>query len=144
MSPQYHPDKAWLAEHGYPADHAKCVHIPSASYWNSPRFQLDQPWAVLHELAHAYHDQVLSFDNLEVKALWEKLKGGAKYESVLHVRGDKRKHYALTNPMEFFAEMSEAYVGQNDFFPFNAGELKAELPEVFAYMEKIWGPRPSK
>ena len=24
------------------------------------------PYAVLHELAHAYHDQVLSFDNPEV------------------------------------------------------------------------------
>ena len=31
------------------------------------------------------------------------------------------RHYALTNHKEFFAEMSEAYFGMNDFFPFNRG-----------------------
>jgi hypothetical protein len=52
------------------------------------------------------------------------------------------EHYALTNPMEFLAEMTEAYFGSNDFYPFVAGELKQAEPEVFALMEGIWGPLP--
>ncbi|MGO9112581.1 MAG: hypothetical protein ACLP9L_25400 [Thermoguttaceae bacterium] len=32
--------------------------------------------------------------------------------------GQHVRHYALTDHKEFFAEMSEAYFGMNDFFPF--------------------------
>jgi hypothetical protein len=30
--------------------------------------------------------------------------------------------------MEFFAEMTEAYFGSNDFYPFVTGELKQAKP----------------
>jgi hypothetical protein len=47
----------------------------------------------------------------------------------------------LTDQKEFFAEMTEAYFGMNDFFPFNRGELKDAEPEIHALMKKIWeGP----
>ena len=65
-----------------------------------------------------------------------------KYKSVLHINGKKVPHYGLTNPMEFFAEMTETYFGQNDFFPFNRAELKREEPEIYDLMAKIWGPLP--
>ena len=50
-----------------------------------------------------------------------------------------REHYGLTNQMEFFSEMTEAYFGSNDFFPFVAGELKQTEPTVYALLEEIWG-----
>lgn len=139
---QYHPSAEWLAEHEYSRDLEKAVHIPDAKYFAAPVHQREQPSAVLHELAHAYHDQVLGFDHREVKAAWEGFVKGGKYKSVLHVRGDRREHYALTNEKEFFAEMTESYFGHNDFFPFNSGELKREEPEIFALMEKVWGKLP--
>jgi hypothetical protein len=37
------------------------------------------------------------------------------------------------------ATMTEAYVGTNDFAPFNRAELKAQDPETHALMEQIWG-----
>ena len=41
---------------------------------------------------------------------------------------------------EFFAEMSEAYFGMNDFFPFNRAELKVSEPETYDLMRTIGGP----
>lgn len=139
---QYHPSADWLAENGYDRIMAKCVHIPDAKYFADPRHQREQPWATLHELAHAYHDQVLGFDDAAVKAAWEAFARGGDYNKVLHVSGRKRRHYALTNRMEFFAEMTESYFGHNDFFPFNSGELKREEPEIFKLMATVWGPLP--
>ena len=63
------------------------------------------------------------------------------YEQVLHVRGKKVKHYALSNPREYFAEGTEAYFGTNDFYPFVRAELKDHDPRGFAKIENHWGVR---
>jgi hypothetical protein len=141
-SPQYHPSANWLADHGYSRELAKCVHLPDAKYFTGARFQREQPWGVLHELAHAYHDRVLGFNHAEIKAAYQEFVKGGKYKSILHINGKMQSHYALTNAQEFFAEMTECYFGQNDLFPFNSGELKHEEPEIFDLMSKIWGPLP--
>lgn len=141
-SPQYHPSRDWLTKHGFEAQLARCVHIPSADYFVVTRFQREQPLAMLHELAHAYHDQVLNFEHAEIKDAWKKFTAGGRYASVLHANGKKRPHYAATNQMEFFAEMTESYFGGNDFFPFNNAELQQEEPEIHTLMEMIWGPLP--
>lgn len=139
---QYHPSADWLTGNGYAKELARCVHVPDAAYFASARHQRHQPSAMLHELAHAYHDQVLDFDNAEVKAAWERFAAGGRYKAVLHIDGTKRSHYGLTNEKEFFAEMTESYLGRNDFFPFNSAELRQEEPEVFRLMEKVWGKLP--
>ncbi len=135
---QYHPDVRWLKAHGYDPKMAKGVHIPDVAEWASARHQRVQPWSVLHELAHAYHDQVLGFDHLEIAAAWKKFKASGRYDKVLHINGKLVKHYGLTNPQEFFAEMTEVYFGTNDFFPFNRAELRREEPEIYALMERLW------
>lgn len=142
VSPQYHPGGDWLADHGYSRDLAKGVHLPDAVYFAAARFQREQPWGVLHELAHAYHDQVLGFGHAEIRAAWQRFVKGGRYRAVLHISGRQRPHYALTNDKEFFAEMTETYFGRNDFFPFNSAELKREEPALFALLAKIWGPLP--
>jgi hypothetical protein len=139
---QYHPSADWLTEHGYSRELARCVHIPDAGYFAAARHQREQPWAVLHELAHAYHDLVLGFDHAGIKSAWERFVKGGRYKSVLHASGKERPHYGLTNEKEFFAEMTESYFGQNDFFPFNSAELQREEPELFKLLAEIWGPLP--
>lgn len=141
-SMQYHPSADWLKENGYNADLAKCVHIPKVGPFLSPFENHRMPWALLHELAHAYHDQVLGFDDPRITAEWKKFRDSRKYQSVMTTPGQMREHYGLTNPKEFFAEMTESYFGSNDFFPFVAGELKLAEPEIFALMAEIWGPLP--
>jgi hypothetical protein len=139
---QYHPEARWLKAHGYDVAMAKGVHIPDAAEFASPRHQRVQPWSVLHELAHAYHDQVLGFDHPDIVAAWKKFKAGGRYEKVLHINGNLTQHYGLTNPQEFFAEMTETYFGTNDYFPFNRAELRREEPEIFALMERLWTAAP--
>jgi hypothetical protein len=137
---QYHPSAEWLESHGYARTLAKCVHIPNTADFASARHHHDQPWDVLHELAHAYHDQVLGFENPEIRRAWERYRDSGHGDSVLHIVGRREKHYALTDHKEFFSEMSEAYFGRNDFFPFNYGELAEAEPEISAMLRRIWGP----
>ena len=139
---QYHDDAGWLKEEGYSENLAKCVHIPNVDDFLSPFENQRMPWVVLHELAHGYHDQVLGFEEPRVKAAWQKYRDSGKYNKVLTVRWGVHDNYALTNQMEFFAEMTETYFGSNDFYPFVAGELKKEQPEIYALMSEIWGPLP--
>ena len=141
-SMQYHPSADWLKDNGYGEDLAKCVHIPKAEDFLSPSENHRMPWAVLHELAHAYHDQVLGFEEPRVLAAWKKFKESGKYKSVLTSPGHQREHYGLTDQKEFFAEMTESYFGSNDFYPFVTGELKQAEPAIFALMAEIWGPLP--
>lgn len=140
-SMQYHPDAGWLKAHGFPAELAKCVHIPRAADLATRRNINEQPWAVLHELAHAFHDQQLGFDEPKIKGAYEKFKASGHGDAALLYDGKRVKHYGLTNQMEFFAEMTESYFGVNDFFPFNRAELKEAEPEIFMLFAEVWGAR---
>ena len=103
------------------------------------------PWFVLHELAHAYHDRELpkGFGNPEIAAAYARAKESGKYDKVERHFGNGRpntfeKAYAMTNPMEYFAETTEAYFGRNDFFPFTRDELKKHDPDMLELLGKLW------
>lgn len=139
----YHPEAKWLKDHGVDPAMARGVEIANGKKFVS--WTYDQPWMVMHELAHAYHHQFLAdgFGNKEIKAVWEADMASKKYDSVLHWDGKTAKHYAENNPMEFFAECTEAYFGRNDFYPFINAELKTFDPEAYRLMETVWG-KPQK
>ena len=118
----------------------RCVHIPIAAQLIQPRQINVQPWCVLHELANAYHDQVLGFDEPRIQAAYERYKKSGHGDKVLLITGQRVRHYALTDHKEFFAEMTEAYFGTNDFFPFNRAELMTDEPEIYRLLQEIWGP----
>jgi hypothetical protein len=139
---QYHPDAGWLKEHGYSEQLAECVHIPEVEDFLSPEENLRMPWVVLHELAHGFHHQTIGFEDARVIAMWNKCRDSGKYKSVLTASGKMHEHYGLTDPKEFFAEMTECYFGSNDFYPFVSGELKQADPETFGLLADIWGPLP--
>jgi hypothetical protein len=143
-SMQYHPSAGWLKSNGYATDLAKCVHIPRVEQVVTSRNVREQPWVILHELAHAYHDQVLGFEETRVKTAFEKYTQSGRGDMTLLFNGKRVKHYALTNQMEFFAEMTEAYFGSNDFFPFNRAEMKESEPTIHELMRDIWEPKPTK
>jgi hypothetical protein len=138
----YHPDARWLRDHGMNPDKARCVEIANARNFLS--WTLDQPWMVLHELAHGYHDQALvkGFGNDEVKLAFDRAIKEGKYQSVLRMSGKSERAYAATNPMEYFAEATEAFFGSNDYYPFVRPELKEHDPEMFALLGKLWGTDP--
>jgi dipeptidyl-peptidase-4 len=94
----------------------------------------------LHELVHAYHDQILGgYDEPRIKAAYEKAMKAGIYDEVLLYTGKKVRHYAASNPMEYFAEGTEAYFYRNDFYPFVRAELKEHDPVLHDLLEEIWG-----
>ncbi len=133
----YHPSAGWLKQHGM--NPAKAGAVELANCRNFLAWTRNQPWMVLHELAHAYHHQVLGFDHAGVRACYREAMRNKLYESVLHIDGGRRRHYACTNPQEYFAEMTEAYFGTNDFYPFVRAELKQVDPRMYELLEKVWG-----
>ena len=62
------------------------------------------------------------------------------YTNVLLYTGQRGKHYALTDHIEYFAEGTEAYLYWNDFYPFVRAELKEHDPTLHEALFKIWGP----
>jgi len=136
---QYHPDVEWLTTRGYDARLAKKVHITRASALLSRQQLLKHPAVILHELAHAYHDQVLGFDDPRIKEAYEKAMEAAIYDEVLLYTGKKVRHYGATNHKEYFAEGTEAYFYRNDFYPFVRAELKRHDPKLHDLLKDIWG-----
>lgn len=135
----FHPDSDWLAAHKMDPRMAHGVEIGNAA--NFVSWTYEQPWMVLHELSHGYHFLFLpkGFDNPDVKAAYDKAMAAHRYDSVLHWDGKMAKAYATTNPMEYFAECTEAYFGTNDFYPFVRAELMHADPDGYQLMRSEWG-----
>jgi hypothetical protein len=133
---QYHPSLDWLTKHRFNPDKAKGVEIGNAARFlkTAP----EQPAMVLHELAHAYHDRVLGFGHPGIQEAWREAKKSGAYDSVLRISGKKERHYALTDPQEYFAEGTEAFFGTNDFYPFVRAELRQHDPKLFRLLEELW------
>jgi dipeptidyl-peptidase-4 len=139
-SKQYHPSRDWLVANGHDPRLARKVHIPQARDLLSREQMLKHPAVILHELAHAYHDQVLGFDHPEIIAAYEKARAAGNYEKVLAHTGRMVRHYGLTNHKEYFAEGTEAFFYRNDFYPFVRAELKEHDPALHDLLIKIWEP----
>ena len=136
---QYHPDRGWLEKNNYNPDKAKAVDIgDGAKFVHEVK---RQPFMVLHELAHAYHDRVLGFGHEGIRAAYDGAVKGGKYESVLFWDNRKVKHYAIKDHKEYFAEGSEAFFGTNDFYPFVRAELKEHDPAIVEVLEAVWGTK---
>lgn len=137
---QYHPSRGWLVRNEHDPRLVKHVHIARAKSLYQRSTWAKHPYVVLHELAHAYHDQVLGFDHPDIIAAYEDMKEQGIYEEVLLYTGKKVRHYSLTDHKEYFAESTEAYFGVNDFYPFVRAELQEYDPGMYALMERFWGP----
>ena len=138
-SMQYHPNRGWLLANGHDPRLVKHVHIPRAKHLYARHMWAKHPYVVLHELAHSYHDQVLSFDHPEIIAAYNESKEKGIYEKVLLYTGKQVRHYGMSNHKEYFAEATESYFGVNDFYPFVRAELKEHDPKMFQLMQTFWG-----
>jgi hypothetical protein len=135
---EYHLSPDWLKENHYNPDKAKGVEIRNLLHFEKWTRE-DQPMMVLHELAHSYHDRVLSIENADVKAAFDCAVKSGSYDKVPYVHGQVLRAYALNNSQEYFAEITEAYFGHNDYYPFTREELKKHDPQGYALMKKVWG-----
>ena len=125
----YHESRDWLSTHGVNPEKTGAVELANPEAFLA--WTRDQPWMVLHELAHGYHQRFLGPDHTGIRRCYEQAKAGKSYESVLRINGKRDRHYALNNEKEYFAEATEAFFGTNDFYPFTRAELKEHDPEMF-------------
>lgn len=132
----YHPSAKWLNKHGYNPQKAKAIEI--ANIQNFIEWESTQPWHVLHELTHAYHHQVITHDFQPLIKAYEYAKEQGLYQRVPRNNGKIMTAYALRNVREYFAELSEAYFGENDFFPFNREQLKGYDIRGYSAVEAAW------
>lgn len=135
----YHDSVEWLLSNGYIRDKSRCVEINNTEHfiqWS----EVVQPMMVLHEYAHMYHFSSFS-DSEEISSVYTHAMENHLYDEVDYFNGRenvKRTAYATNNQYEYFSELTEAYFGKNDFYPFNKADLKEHDPEGFRLMEKIW------
>jgi hypothetical protein len=139
---EYHPDAGWLREHGRDPRMAKGIEITNVRIFGAESRRM--PWFILHELAHAYHDQVLGFDQPDIIAAYKRAVASKSYDAVERFHGDPNRPntieraYAMTNEKEYFAEDTEAFFGRNDFFPFTRDQLRKHDPGMFKLLQRVW------
>ena len=144
---EYHPGASWLRANDRDPTMAKGIEFTNIRIFEAETNRM--PNFALHELAHAYHDRELpkGFGNPEIQAAFARAKDSGRYDKVERSLGNGKpnkfeKAYALTNPMEYFAETTEAYFSRNDFFPFTREQLKKHDPDMVELLEKLWGSAP--
>ena len=141
-SAQYHPSLSWLLANGYIAEKEKCVEISNISNFVSWT-NLNQPFLVLHELAHAFHHRVFNYANTDITNAFNMAISTNLYHNVQYHHGNgvyssQASAYALNNAQEYFAEISEAYFGLNDYYPFTNNELQTYDPLGYAALQSVW------
>lgn len=137
----YHPYRPYMVAMGLNPDKAQSVQFTVRSLEQRVR----QPAMVLHELAHAFHDQVLGFDDPTILAGYFRACADTRLHSVERKPGEPQRHYGLNDQTEFFAEFTEAAFWENDFPPKERAALTAFDPSILRLIEQAWKkPRAAK
>jgi len=146
---EFHPDAGWLRDNGRDPAMAKAIEFTNLRLFEREMNRM--PNFALHELAHAYHNRFLpkGFSNPELRAAYDRARTAGAYNRVERWYGNGKpitfeRAYAMTDPMEYFAETTEAFFSRNDYFPFTRDELERHDPEMFALLKKLWHRRPGE
>jgi len=134
----YHASAGWLTANGLDADREGVVEILNMDDFLT--WRAEQPMMLLHELAHAYH-AMLGNDNEVVQRAFDNAKASGKYTAVRYALApdtQTRPAYAITNPREYFAELSESWFGRNDYEPFTRDDLLAFDPQGAGAIDRLW------
>ena len=82
---------------------------------------------LLHELTHAYHDQILSFNDPDILAAHKRAREGGKYP-----RNDR---VVRSDHKEFFAGVTTRYFGTKE----DREALAERDPILLKKLQKVWG-----
>ena len=139
---EYHPDAGWLRENGRDPAMARGVQVSDVASFEKETNRM--PNFMLHELAHGYHDRVLTFEQPDIIAAYKHAKAAKLYDRVERWHGNGQPNtferaYAMADHKEYFAESTEALFSRNDFFPFTRAELEKHDPEIVAVLQRVWG-----
>jgi hypothetical protein len=121
---QYHPDMDWLLEMDFHPGKHKCVEYGRAASLAKSGDRGAK--TLLHELAHAYHDQILGFDEPDILAAYKRAVEGTAYPARDWVKSDHK---------EFFAGVTTRYFGVKA----EREALVERDPVLAKKLQKVWG-----
>ncbi len=99
----------------------------------------EQPLVLVHEYVHAFHYHASPRVRRAITAQYQAALRSGAYDEVLRHDGSTERAYALNTEDEYFAEISEAYLGTNDWYPFTRGQLLVHDPGGHALAKSVWG-----
>jgi hypothetical protein len=145
----FHPGAGWLKKVGMSTDKCGGIEFFDARHYLSDCDLWGPGGLMLHELSHAWHCKFIKdgYDNQDIINVYNNAMEDGLYDCV-RVRGPQgptAKAYACENQMEYFAELSVAFLGglgedeHNKWYPFNRSQLKEHDPRAFAMMCRMWG-----
>lgn len=145
----FHPDRKWLQKNGMNVEKEQCVEIYDIDNYNETCSHWGTGGIMLHEYSHAYHFKCLpqGYKNPEVIECYKAAMKEGLYDSVrVHgPQGPKARAYACQDQMEYFAELSAAFLGGKDrrqeynkWYPFNRQQLKEHDPRAYKLLKKLW------
>jgi hypothetical protein len=121
---EYHPSADWLRRNGRNPDMAGGIQVGSSTRFI--RYSKSFPWMLMHELAHAYEFRKIGPENATLKQVYNQQK--RLYNT-----------YHRTNHHEYFAELTEAYFGRNDTYPFVREDIRKHDPIGYRFLQSVWG-----
>jgi hypothetical protein len=137
----FHRSREWLSEHGLNPEMAGGVHMinPDKVLYHHKVFEW-APMTLLHELTHAYHWSHLGNENILIQKAFENSVKNKLYREVPSRSNPTRlvEAYASSNMREYFAELTEAYFGKNDYYPKTKRELRMYDSVGFTMIETVW------
>ena len=145
----------WLKRNGMRMDKAGGIEIYCAQEYLDSRSQWGVGGLLLHELSHAYHNKFCTagVDCLSIRTAYNQAMNQKLYDAVaVHGKQGKtglQKAYACANCMEFFAELSVAFLYQNStdnpsleynkWYPHNYMQLIQHDPMTCEVLSTLWG-----
>jgi len=157
----FHPGAGWLESNLMHSEKSECVELYCSADYRRTREHWGVGGLLLHEFSHAYHHKGCEdgYSNKEIKECYDKAMEEGLYDKVrVHgVQGPTAKAYACTNAMEYFAELSAAFLGGtpdrqkergkdpkkgleefNKWYPFHRQQIKEHDPRAYELLKKIW------
>jgi hypothetical protein len=145
----FHPHVEWLRENGCNPKKAECVEVYDLDDYNDSRYHWLAGGVMLHEYSHAYHFKFLDggYDNAQIEACYAAAMQERLYDRVgVHgAQGPTARAYASKDPMEYFAELSTAFLGgidpnqeYNKWFPYNRKQVAEHDPNAYEMLKDVW------
>lgn len=145
----FHPGEDWLKRNGMHTNKKHGIELYESAEYMKSREHWQPGGLLLHELCHAYHCLCIpsGYDNKDIRSCWEAAMKEKLYDCVaVHgPQGPTAKAYACQDPMEYFAELSTAFLGSTDedvefnkWFPFNRKQLKRHDPRAYELLCRLW------
>eukprot|EP01084_Bolivina_argentea_P002812 5215_1 len=141
----FHHDPRWMRNNGIMIN--KCYGIEMYAVKDYIKWRICQPLILFHEFVHSFH-YYIGRERKDIQNTYNMAMNNHLYDMVENiVKVDEKTNqqiiqrtraYAATNCYEYFAQISEAYFGHCNYYPFNEQQLKQHDFNGYQLCLKLW------